>query len=92
MSISSGEDGAPSKPPSIVSGDTETAVLYGGPVVEHEKDEAADTEDFGCHWDGPNDPQNPMNWSSFRQWLTIGLVTLSGFNAYEALQLVCFVA
>ena len=34
-------------------------------------------------WDGPNDPENPMNWSNSRKWLTIGLISLSSFNVYE---------
>ena len=26
-------------------------------------------------WSGPTDPQNPMNWTAKRRWLTIALVT-----------------
>lgn len=26
-------------------------------------------------WDSPTDPQNPMNWSSFRKWGTIAVVS-----------------
>lgn len=26
-------------------------------------------------WNGPTDPDNPMNWSPTRKWMTIGLVT-----------------
>lgn len=33
-------------------------------------------------WDGPNDPSNPMNWSSSRKWTAIGLVSFNTFNAY----------
>ncbi|KAE8131962.1 major facilitator superfamily domain-containing protein [Aspergillus pseudotamarii] len=32
------------------------------------------------HWDGPDDPRNPMNWSDARKWLIIGLISLSSFN------------
>ncbi|PYH90222.1 caffeine resistance protein 5 [Aspergillus ellipticus CBS 707.79] len=31
-------------------------------------------------WDGPDDPQNPMNWSDARKWVVIGLISLSSFN------------
>lgn len=31
-------------------------------------------------WDGPDDPENPMNWPSYRKWLTIGLISFSSFN------------
>jgi hypothetical protein len=26
-------------------------------------------------WDGENDPENPMNWSSFRKWSAIAIVS-----------------
>lgn len=30
-------------------------------------------------WDGPYDPKNPMNWSLFRKWSTIILVSYITF-------------
>lgn len=30
-------------------------------------------------WDGPNDPENPMNWSFFRKWFTVTLVSVVTF-------------
>ncbi|KAI1503170.1 major facilitator superfamily domain-containing protein [Biscogniauxia marginata] len=27
-------------------------------------------------WDGPNDPENPMNWPISRKWMNIGIVSL----------------
>ena len=33
-------------------------------------------------WDGPNDPQNPMNWSSTHKWAIIALVSTITFNTY----------
>ena len=33
-------------------------------------------------WDGPDDPNNPMNWPSSRKWITIGLISFNTFNAY----------
>lgn len=41
-----------------------------------------DKEENIIHWDGDDDPQNPMNWSPFRKWLTIGLISVSSFNVY----------
>nr|KMM72461.1 benomyl/methotrexate resistance protein [Coccidioides posadasii RMSCC 3488] len=36
-------------------------------------------------WDGPDDPQNPINWSSVRRWMTITIVSvvtfLNGFGS-----------
>lgn len=34
------------------------------------------------HWDGDDDPQDPMNWSPARKWMTIGLISVSSFNVY----------
>ena len=31
-------------------------------------------------WDGPNDPHNPLNWSTPRKWIIIALVSLITFN------------
>ncbi|QVM10970.1 hypothetical protein D8B26_005621 [Coccidioides posadasii str. Silveira] len=34
-------------------------------------------------WDGPDDPQNPINWSSVRRWMTITIVSVVTFlNAF----------
>ena len=27
-------------------------------------------------WDGPDDPQNPMNWPSSTKWLNIGILSV----------------
>jgi hypothetical protein len=34
-------------------------------------------------WDGPDDPKNPMNWSSIHKWTTIGLVSTITFVTYD---------
>ncbi len=31
-------------------------------------------------WDGPDDPENPQNWSARRKWLMIVVVTLMSVN------------
>ncbi|OOF99641.1 hypothetical protein ASPCADRAFT_503632 [Aspergillus carbonarius ITEM 5010] len=45
-----------------------------------ESGNSLDKDDSFVHWNGPNDPQNPMNWSSVQKWLTIGLISISSFN------------
>ncbi|RJE20619.1 resistance protein [Aspergillus sclerotialis] len=35
-------------------------------------------------WDGPNDPNNPMNWPSSRKWTIISLISFNTFNAAMA--------
>ena len=34
------------------------------------------------HWDGPNDPANPRNWSKAQNMLNIALVSLSVLYSY----------
>ncbi|KAB8067138.1 major facilitator superfamily domain-containing protein [Aspergillus leporis] len=43
-------------------------------------DRSQDEDDNLVHWDGPGDPQNPLNWGDARKWLTIGLISFSSFN------------
>jgi hypothetical protein len=31
-------------------------------------------------WDGPDDPENPMNWSITRKWITISIVSFTTLN------------
>jgi hypothetical protein len=45
-------------------------------------DRSQDEDDNLVHWDGPGDPQNPLNWGDARKWLTIGLISFSSFNVY----------
>jgi hypothetical protein len=33
-------------------------------------------------WDGPNDPSNPINWSTARKATTLTIVSAMGFTAY----------
>lgn len=51
--------------------------------VASAKESEIDVEDFPrssqqdpniVDWDGPDDPENPLNWSAFRRWGTIALV------------------
>jgi hypothetical protein len=33
-------------------------------------------------WDGDNDPENPMNWSMGKKWLTIALISILTLVTY----------
>jgi DHA1 family multidrug resistance protein-like MFS transporter len=33
-------------------------------------------------WDGPDDPENPLNWSRGRRWLVTAVVILLSVNVY----------
>jgi hypothetical protein len=39
-------------------------------------------DDHIVDWDGPQDPQNPQNWSSTRKWTIIILISMITFNQY----------
>jgi hypothetical protein len=39
-------------------------------------------------WDGPDDPENPMNWSRSRRWIVTGVVILLSLNVYGYLPFV----
>lgn len=41
-------------------------------------------------WEGPNDPENPMNWSSAQKITAIGLVSLITFLSYAVLSLLSY--
>ena len=34
-------------------------------------------------WDGPDDPENPLNWTRSRRWLITGVVILLSLNVYD---------
>ena len=42
----------------------------------------ASDQDNIVDWDGPQDPQNPQNWTSTRKWIIITLVSAITFNQY----------
>lgn len=35
---------------------------------------------YAIDWDGPDDPQNPHNWTATKKWLTIILISAITFN------------
>lgn len=42
-----------------------------------EKWEAYDANVVG--WDGPNDPENPVNWTDKKKWLNIAVLSILSF-------------
>jgi hypothetical protein len=48
-------------------------------TVSHEKS-AADPNIV--NWDGPDDPENPMNWSLAKKMASIGIVSVLAFLSY----------
>lgn len=41
-----------------------------------EKDAGSKTQDGDIvDWDGPDDPENPMNWSNNKKWLNVVLIS-----------------
>jgi hypothetical protein len=41
-----------------------------------ESENAQNNDPNAVGWDGPDDPKNPMNWSSARKWSNIGALSL----------------
>ena len=39
------------------------------------EDEEEQSDPNAVFWDGPDDPQNPMNWTNRRKWLQIVLLS-----------------
>lgn len=35
-------------------------------------------------WDGDDDPENPMNWSTGKKWLTVALISILTLVTYVA--------
>ncbi|EXJ76294.1 uncharacterized protein A1O5_00802 [Cladophialophora psammophila CBS 110553] len=60
-----------------------TAVVAGPdvettPLLRHSEVQASDDPDV-VHWGGPDDPENPLNWSARKRWLNIILLSYMTF-------------
>lgn len=55
------------------TGSDEEADLEAAPVKEEATPE---TDPNVVDWDGPNDPENPMNWSEKKKWLNIATLSI----------------
>ena len=54
----------------------ETVRIY---LITHMSDGTVQTNRVGQTWDGPQDPQNPLNWDAGRKWLNVFLVSFQAF-------------
>lgn len=59
-------------------------------AVESPYEEAADPNIVS--WDGPNDPDNPLNWSSGLKWSNIALVSAITFVTFVRLFLTRYIS
>jgi len=46
--------------------------------MEIEKNEPSD-KDFEVQWDGPQDPEDPKNLSTWRKWIMVLIVSQASF-------------
>ncbi|CZR66968.1 related to multidrug resistant protein [Phialocephala subalpina] len=63
---------------SIQGPDVEAAIPPPSPVTEIHTDEEKVNPNM-VHWDGPNDPKNPRNWSTGKKVLNIAFVSMLCF-------------
>jgi len=54
----------------------------GGSMPEEKNVEAHPLDPYVVDWDGPDDPQNPLNWSSRMKWGNIAVVSSITFLTY----------
>ena len=52
---------------------------------------AAETTANLVNWEGSEDPQNPMNWSTLHKWIIIALVSTITFNVFAAPAFSCLI-
>ncbi len=76
---SEGSDKPPSVPDEANSetapGPSTTAAAPIGEKSTEEEGEEEQPDPNAVFWDGPDDPQNPMNWTDQRKWLQIVLLS-----------------
>lgn len=75
------EDGLSNKAEATSNPQTEDADIQTG--LEDKKQDDDPTPENIVDWDGPKDPHNPLNWSSSRKVIMIGLVSFITFLSYE---------
>jgi len=65
--------------PSALDKDVEKNKREGSISSEEEVEEVPEDDPNTVFWDGPNDPQNPMNWAALKKWGAVGLVSAITF-------------
>lgn len=73
--------------PTRVDSDNAPATTKPGKAHDDNAESAPDDENDDSHpylvdWDGPNDPDNPLNWTSGRKFFVTGLLCLLTFSVY----------
>ncbi|KAF2685796.1 MFS general substrate transporter [Lentithecium fluviatile CBS 122367] len=63
----------------IIEKDTEKATEEESISSDEEVEDVAEHGPDIVFWDGPDDPQNPMNWASAKKWGTVALVSAITF-------------
>ena len=58
----------------------ESDELDNSPTKSPVKSLSLSTEDNLVQWDGPNDPENPQNWSARRKWLITIVAVITTVN------------
>lgn len=46
-----------------------------------------DTDEEIVWWDGPEDPENPLNWAQAKKWSHVVIVSLATFLVYVRLRI-----
>jgi multidrug resistance protein len=79
LAISSEASNVSSQGEASVDDEESRAVKELSEDVEVKEWETEEPDPNVVFWDGPDDPQNPMNWSLGRKWLSIALVSMITF-------------
>lgn len=51
------------------------------PESGHDYDDVSNPNPNLVTWDGPDDPENPLNWTSAKRWTTVAVVSYTTFLA-----------
>jgi hypothetical protein len=65
--------------PSALDKDVEKGEREGSVSTKEEIEEVVEDDPNIVFWDGPDDPQNPMNWPASKKWGTVTLVSAITF-------------
>lgn len=53
-----------------------TAPNTGNDGIANKYGEAGEADPNIVDWDGPDDPQNPMNWPDSKKWLNVAVLSI----------------
>ncbi|KAL0575918.1 hypothetical protein V5O48_006064 [Marasmius crinis-equi] len=72
----------PPVPPAHVSGSNVDVQTLTDVVAEHLKEVEKGGDHYLVDWEGPNDPDNPKNWSKFKKGFVAFCISLLTFSVY----------